>query len=449
MSPPATTPSAALWARPNCVEGFVGYHAGPGYDLATGLGSIDAYNLVTQWTLGTASTTTVTADPAKAGLTDTRDPHRHRHAAAPRGPAPTGTVSFLAENVVEAAIGTAALTPAAAGSTADARGARVFGDRRQWRGHRGLQRRQVVQRLLGYRHGRRESSRRRLPGGPLHHPHPGVQAVAHRQLALHGDALRKGRRADHAHGIHRQRRQQPGSLRHRHRSSFPPKGTLAAALAGNNLTVPIDRVFHFEGKDLDGTAWSRDVTVPFLDALYPGASTGMALRSAPATVLQNPKADPACQFSHRLILQETGGFLMQITTLRQGTTDLSASHSATLRHRPPGPLWNAAGRYLPEQHHRAGSQDLHRQRNQRTRQYRDRHAQRDPGGSVRRARGHDRRPPRPSRSPSPMPSAARPPMSLSTFTGGSPQWTASVVPGASWLTVSPLPEPGPARSRSR
>ena len=50
---------------PNCVEGFVGYRAGPGYDQATGLGSIDAYNLVTQWNPGTASTTTVTADPPK------------------------------------------------------------------------------------------------------------------------------------------------------------------------------------------------------------------------------------------------------------------------------------------------------------------------------------------------------------------------------------------------
>ena len=56
---------------PNCVEGFVGYRAGPGYDQATGLGSIDAYNLVTQWNPGTASTTTVIADPPKAGLDDT------------------------------------------------------------------------------------------------------------------------------------------------------------------------------------------------------------------------------------------------------------------------------------------------------------------------------------------------------------------------------------------
>ena len=32
-----------------CVNGSFGYTAGPGYDLATGLGSVDAYNLVTKW----------------------------------------------------------------------------------------------------------------------------------------------------------------------------------------------------------------------------------------------------------------------------------------------------------------------------------------------------------------------------------------------------------------
>ncbi len=44
-----------------CVNGFLGYTAGPGYDLATGLGSVDAFNLVTKWTIlppatGTAMT---------------------------------------------------------------------------------------------------------------------------------------------------------------------------------------------------------------------------------------------------------------------------------------------------------------------------------------------------------------------------------------------------------
>jgi len=39
----------------NCVNGSLGYDAGIGYDLATGLGSIDTYNLVTGWTAATAA----------------------------------------------------------------------------------------------------------------------------------------------------------------------------------------------------------------------------------------------------------------------------------------------------------------------------------------------------------------------------------------------------------
>ena len=35
--------------KPNCYSGSFGYDAGPGYNLVTGLGSVDAYNLVTSW----------------------------------------------------------------------------------------------------------------------------------------------------------------------------------------------------------------------------------------------------------------------------------------------------------------------------------------------------------------------------------------------------------------
>jgi uncharacterized protein (TIGR03437 family) len=40
-------------ATPNCVNGSFGYYAGIGYDLVTGLGSVDAYNLVTEWNAAT------------------------------------------------------------------------------------------------------------------------------------------------------------------------------------------------------------------------------------------------------------------------------------------------------------------------------------------------------------------------------------------------------------
>ena len=38
--------------NPDCPRGgFIGYAAGRGYDLATGLGSVDVFNLITAWPL--------------------------------------------------------------------------------------------------------------------------------------------------------------------------------------------------------------------------------------------------------------------------------------------------------------------------------------------------------------------------------------------------------------
>ena len=50
-----------------CTSGSFGYKAGPGYDLATGLGSVDAWKLVTKWTAlppSVGTTLTVSANPA-------------------------------------------------------------------------------------------------------------------------------------------------------------------------------------------------------------------------------------------------------------------------------------------------------------------------------------------------------------------------------------------------
>jgi uncharacterized protein (TIGR03437 family) len=40
---------------PDCVNGYLGYSAGPGYDSASGIGSPDAYNLVTKWSTAMAT----------------------------------------------------------------------------------------------------------------------------------------------------------------------------------------------------------------------------------------------------------------------------------------------------------------------------------------------------------------------------------------------------------
>jgi len=72
-----------------------GYSAGLGYNLATGLGSVDVYNLVTQWngTSAIGTTTTVTANPTSI-LTSGSTTLMATVSASTGSATPTGSVSF-------------------------------------------------------------------------------------------------------------------------------------------------------------------------------------------------------------------------------------------------------------------------------------------------------------------------------------------------------------------
>ena len=47
------------FGTPNCTTGSFGYTAAPGYDLVTGLGSVDAYNLIANWNTPTPASNVV------------------------------------------------------------------------------------------------------------------------------------------------------------------------------------------------------------------------------------------------------------------------------------------------------------------------------------------------------------------------------------------------------
>jgi len=92
-----------------CVNGSLGYDAGQGYDLATGLGSVDAFNLVTKWaslppvagtTMTLAATPVNIAASASVQLTATLT-------VVSGGNVPAGSVTFALGN---ATLGTAVLT---------------------------------------------------------------------------------------------------------------------------------------------------------------------------------------------------------------------------------------------------------------------------------------------------------------------------------------------------
>jgi len=78
----------------DCSTGFIGYSAGPGYDLATGLGTIDANNLVTSWNTATANVNvTLTVDTPRVTLNDTVTATARVTAASGTG-LPSGTIDF-------------------------------------------------------------------------------------------------------------------------------------------------------------------------------------------------------------------------------------------------------------------------------------------------------------------------------------------------------------------
>lgn len=111
---------------PNCPNGgSIGYTAGPGYDLATGWGTISAYNLATKWSLvtpaggssatgSTLSATSLTTSKSICGLTGGSLPLSvtvingtfDASGNPVVGPTPTGTVQFLVDN---AAVGSGTL----------------------------------------------------------------------------------------------------------------------------------------------------------------------------------------------------------------------------------------------------------------------------------------------------------------------------------------------------
>jgi subtilase family serine protease len=83
----------------NCAAGSFGYTAGVGYDLVTGLGSVNAYNLITAWggIPVSATTTTLTALPSTI-LASGSTVLTATVTAVNRATSPTGPVSFTLGN---------------------------------------------------------------------------------------------------------------------------------------------------------------------------------------------------------------------------------------------------------------------------------------------------------------------------------------------------------------
>jgi uncharacterized protein (TIGR03437 family) len=308
---------------PNCLTGSYGYSAGQGYDLATGLGSIDSFNLVTQWnTAASPVTVTLTASPLKLTVNDTVQ--LTATVSPVSGSAvPTGTVNFFAGSALGSATLSAAGGVATASITIQASdfgigtgtvSAGYSGDA-TFSGGSGSVRIQVtkptgVSGILVS-----------VAPSPVYAAHADAQGLSWQTIATLTEVV----------GV-------PSTLTsfvidgktqtlatYFPSTSIPASGTLTANLVFRDLAYPVTKTLTFTGIDSTGATWTRSTPVAFLG---PQVFQNFNLTALPLTMQQNTSTPPdafnsGCQYSQKLILDETGGYAFRVVGLLAGNVDIT------------------------------------------------------------------------------------------------------------------------------
>jgi uncharacterized protein (TIGR03437 family) len=311
---------------PNCTGGQLGYRAAAGYDLATGLGSVDAYNLVTQWNsipaIGTA--TAVTANPISISargstvLTATVK-------AASGSISPVGSVAFTAGGT---SLGTANLSGSAGTATAsltvNASQLNTGND--------------TITASYGASNGFMASSGSvtvsvSVPTAPSYvvssvTPNPVFQQAPDSNGYTFFYTLRLSEIAgtaatltgftiagtDYSSDI-------PSWFGS---ASIPANGTISVSLGSQPSAVPVNYTFGFSGTDASGAEWTEQLAVPFLGQ---PSSASMALASLPAIVALIPDTTHGCSsqtpYYQQLNLEEQNGYEVQLTRFLAGGNDFT------------------------------------------------------------------------------------------------------------------------------
>jgi len=410
---------------PNCVDGLMGYAAGPGYDLATGLGSIDVNNLFTKWTTGTASSTTLTANPTKFALGDKIQLTVTVTGSA--SAAPTGSVTFISNDIV---LGSAQLAGAPVTISVD--GLLIAGGSGK-----------ITAQYSGdgvyNSSGASTTVTLALPSSgslviPTVNPNPVRQAFSTWPYTLRLDekaGVATKLTAFTVNGVN--------NLAAFSSPNIPAHGSVSVSLAGGNLKVPLDRVFHFAGVDADGKTWTRDLTVPFDGPPGPAIVPSMTLTSVPSTVQSNPRADRSCAYSQQLVLQETSGFYHLLEQFAVGSSDISTEIQSIFGTDRLGPFstlfgtvcWSAGTAPQAKNYQLLGVSEVNTV------------TQATVNTTLATAATN---PPDASSSPRVVEMLADGTARVGSgvvdvkFSAGSPQWTATIIPAraADWLKVSPL-----------
>ncbi len=303
-------------SSPNCQNGSMGYQAGPGYDLVTGLGSVDAYQLATQWNNPAGSTiTTLTADSTTVTVNSSVKLTATVRAAGGSA-TPTGTVSF---NVADNSLGSAPLTVSGGVATATftiSASQLPIGAGTVWAIYGG--------------DGSFSGSSASLIVTVGYPPGSSVVVLSISPNPVFASAYAQGSYSWQCNVTLKETagvsttltsfsvNGQPQSLsRYFGNFGIPQNGTLSSSpINVTGRSAPATLTFAFTGSDTGGQTWSRQASA----ALY---APSMALSGAPSTVQRNQGADPSCQWSQQLYLQEQAGFGVELTRFLAGSRDLS------------------------------------------------------------------------------------------------------------------------------
>jgi uncharacterized protein (TIGR03437 family) len=318
-------------SSPDCLTGSFGYTAGPGYDLVTGIGSVDVNNLITHWNQnGVPTTTRVSAAPANIAFGT--KPQLTATVSSSNGTIiPTGTVSFL---VPGGAPGTPDLGSAVLGVSGGVAMASIAADPNQL----SMGANTIIAVYSGDGHYDVSSATTTVTVTPPANaaaiaaaitPDPVYASASTGGVTSWYYTITLTEQAGVAATL--TRFAIAGADESSRLSTFftngtliPAHGTLIGGVTSTGLSPPVSLTFTFGGTDVNGNSWNQQITVQFIGPIL---QPEIVLSGVPATVQQNPSADPSCQWTERLNVQELGGYNMQLFKFLAGSNDLTSQIS--------------------------------------------------------------------------------------------------------------------------
>ena len=303
---------------PNCLTGSFGYQAGPGYDQATGLGSLDVSKLAAVWNTAThAADVKLYLSATTLTLNDTLNMTATVAPAGGKG-TPTGRVDFSSAGV---ALGSVPLSSNGTEQTASSSfpafmlGLGSSSIVAVYSGDGGFDGASATEQIQV----NRPSGAAILLTWPntIWPSPPDAQGLSW-QTSIQLNEVAGVPAMVTSFTIDGQA--QPLS-QYFPSPSIPASGTVSVTTVFRNLAAPVTRTFVFAGVDAEGNTWSRTVQVEYMP-LPPGEN--FTLSATPLTVAQNTTADPACQWAVQLNIDDVGGYLNTITNLFSGGVDASS-----------------------------------------------------------------------------------------------------------------------------